>query len=56
MTITKLGSVEATSDATLPQRFNTSLVALLKWIDMAKKVTIQEAIRKNETLAVTVER
>ncbi len=53
--VDKFGTVEAASDANLPAGFNTSLVGLMKWNDMAKKVTVSGPIKKGDALLVTFE-
>lgn len=46
---------QTTSEADLPAGFNTSLVRLVKWKEMEKKVMVEESIKKDEALEVTVE-
>lgn len=53
--VAKFGTLEVISDAMLKKGFNTSLATLLKWADSNKRVKVSESIRKDETLAVTVE-
>jgi hypothetical protein len=55
VTIAKLGSITALSDATREKGGKIHLWALLKYADTSRKLKTQEAIKKDETIAITVE-
>jgi anthranilate/para-aminobenzoate synthase component I len=55
VTISKLESFEATADTTRKKGEKTSLWMMLKYSDFSKKIKTKEAIKKGDTLSVTVE-
>jgi hypothetical protein len=53
--VAKLGTIEATADTTKKKGEKTNLWLLMKVADFSKKVKAKEAIKKGDTLAITVE-
>jgi molybdopterin converting factor small subunit len=55
VSVAKLETIEATADTTKKKGEKTSLWLLMKVADFSKKVKAKEAIKKGDTLAITVE-
>jgi hypothetical protein len=53
--IAKVGTIDSVADATKKTGEQVHLWALMKYAQSSKKVKLQEAIKKDEALAVTVE-
>jgi molybdopterin converting factor small subunit len=53
--VAKLETIEATADTTKKKGEKTNLWLLMKVADFSKKVKAKEAIKKGDTLAITVE-
>ena len=56
VTVAKLGSIDTIADATRKKDEKIHLWALMKYTDSSnKKIKVSEAIKKGDTLAITVE-
>jgi molybdopterin converting factor small subunit len=53
--VSKLETIEATADTTKKKGEKTNIWLLVKVADFSKKVKAKEAIKKGDTLAITVE-
>ncbi|MEM2094585.1 MAG: hypothetical protein QXI32_04750 [Candidatus Bathyarchaeia archaeon] len=53
--VAKLGTLDATADTTKKKGEKTSLWMITKYSDFTKKVKASEAIKKGDTLSVTLE-
>ena len=53
--VAKLETIEATADTTKKKGKKTNIWLLVKVADFSKKVKAKEAIKKGDTLAITVE-
>ncbi len=51
----KLASIDFTADATKKKGEKTNLTGITKYSDLSKKIKASEAIKKGDTLIVTIE-
>ncbi len=55
ITAAKLASIDFTADATKKKGEKTTLVGITTYSDLSKKIKASEAIKKGDTLTVTIE-